>query len=140
MNVATLKAYRAQIEDALRIEVEQLAQQLREVEARRACLESEADAAARAYMQRTKSGMSAREALREYEALEWLARSIRQAKDRAALLREEWERKQQALLAASRERRKLELLEERIKRRRRRAAEQQDQRLADEVASRRTSR
>ncbi len=139
MNVATLKAYRAQIEDALRIEMERLAQRLREVEARRARLESEADAAARAYTQRTKSGISAREALREYEALERLARSIRQAKDGAAVLREEWERKRQELLEASRERRKLELLEERIERCRRRAAEQQDQRLADEVAGRRTS-
>lgn len=139
MNVATLKAYRAQLEDALRIEVEQLAQRLREVETRRARLESEADTRARAYMRCTRAGVLAREALKEYEAFESLARSIRHAKAREAALREEWERKRQELLEAARERRKLELLEQRNERRRRRALAQQDQRLADEVAGRRPS-
>jgi flagellar export protein FliJ len=137
MNIAALKTYRAQLEDVLRIEVERLAQRLREMESRRACLEAEADATARAYAQRTRFSITAREALDQYETLEGLARSIRHAERAAAAVREEWERKRQELWEAARERRKLELLDQRDQRRRRRADAQQEQRVIDEIAARR---
>lgn len=139
MNVATLIPYRRQLEEALRIEVELLAERFRETEARRVRLESEADAKARAYLECAKSGILAGEALIHYAALEGLARAIRQATEGAAAFRAEWERKRNELVEAARERRKLEVLAERDRRRRRRAAEQQEQRLTDEVAGRRPS-
>jgi flagellar FliJ protein len=137
MDIAALKTYREQLEEVLRIEVKRLAQRLREVEARRARLEAEANATARAYEQCTRSGVTGREALDRYETLEELTRSIRHAERAAVAVREEWERKRQELVEAARERRKLELLDQREQRRRRRAVAQQEQRLMDEVAARR---
>ncbi len=137
MNFAALKTYRTQLEEVLRIEVERLAQRLREAETRCARLEAEAEEKARAYAQGTRSGITAREALDHYDMLEGVARAIRHAKRAAAALREEWERKRQELVDAARERRKVELLDQRDQRRRRRAAAQQEQRLTDEVAARR---
>lgn len=137
MNISALTTYRAQLEDMLRIEVERLAQRLRDAESRRARLEAQANAKARAFAQRTRLGITAGEAVEEYETLEGLARSIRQAERAAAAVRAEWERKRQELLEASRERRKLELLDQRDQRRRRRTAAQQEQRVIDEVAARR---
>ncbi|MEW6246992.1 MAG: flagellar export protein FliJ [Nitrospirota bacterium] len=137
MTITRLKNYCAQQERALRIELEALEQQLQQAEARRVVLESEVGAVAHAYVQSAKSGVTAREAVQQHEALDGLARLIQRAKNRAAALRTEWERKQQEVLEAARERRKLEILEERHERQRRRAVEQQEQRLMDEVAGRR---
>lgn len=137
MNVATLLAYRGQLEELLRAELTVVRNALatareelvRDREARDEVIARKLDL--------VRAGVMAGEFEDAQREMESAVETVRHAEAKEREMAGEWTKKLAEVLQATRERRKLEILDERERESRRRLEEWRDQRSMDDHAARR---
>jgi flagellar export protein FliJ len=132
MNLPVIRAYRAQVEEALKVELAELRRAVEsEQEAQRRLL-TEVESTTAEFLQMAKAGMTVEAARIEQAKLDALAGAVRRAHEAIAATQQRCDQKLAEVLEASRERKKLEILEEREAFRDRRRQQRHEQAALDQ--------
>jgi flagellar export protein FliJ len=137
MNLAMLRTYRTQVEEALQMELAELQNLLQAEQAARGRLEEAAEAGAAEYLDSIRHGMTVDDAMTRQTKLDALVYALRRAEAAATEAERRCEQKMMELLDAARERKKVEILEERQAQVQRRMTKRREQAVMDEAAGRR---
>jgi flagellar export protein FliJ len=137
MKLGTLRNYREQVEEALRVELAAVEQALSSALEHLRRLEAETETSAKLYVTDVRTGLMADEVVQRYADLETLTLAVRKAQEAVEEVCRRRDQKMGEVLEASREKKKLELLEQRDDLRAQRELDRREQRASDEVAGRR---
>ncbi|TAJ26180.1 MAG: flagellar export protein FliJ [Nitrospirae bacterium] len=137
MKIAALKHYRAQLEEACRVELADIEHRLHVATEGLHRLEVEAEAEAQQFMADVRGGLTTNEVEGRHVALNALTEAIQQARLVVQEARRMRDEKLSEVVEASREKKKLDILAQREALRLRRRQERREQGEFDEVAGRR---
>ena len=139
MNLAMLRAYAWQLEEAAKLELSDLSQMLQRSVERMMMLELQARTDADLYLMQMGEGGTVAQAQARFEAMNQAIEARKRMEQVHAAQQGQWTVKRDALIETMQYRKKLDLLGARSDREQRRRQERQDQQLLDERAWRRRS-
>lgn len=134
MNLTSLRHYRRQFEDILRIELSVLERALEASVARSSTLQASVDCATDRFQSALVQGLSCNEMVDRTHELEGLTMTAQHALKTVTEARERWDQKRAEVVEAARERKTLELLEQRRSHQRMVRLRRLEQQALDEAA------
>lgn len=138
MSIATLLAYRGQLEELLRAELTVVRNALATAREELARDREARDEMIARKLELVRAGVSTDEFEEAQREMERAVETVHRAEGKEREVTRQWTKKLAEVLQAIRERRKLEILEERERESRRRLEEWRDQRSLDDHAARRS--
>ena len=134
MNLSVIRTYRAQVEEALRMELAELQCSVHLEQETQTLLLAQVEDGTAEFLKMAHAGMTVDEARTQQAKLDALAQSIRKARETIAMAQRRCDQKRAELVEASRERKKLEILEEREAARRSKRDQRREQTAIDQAA------